>query len=197
MKKNDPDIEFKLKNFMCRNFYDIRAFGAVITTFTKGNLNCGQVRGPVQLGFAKSVDPIMPQEITITRMAASTEKDPAHTMGRKFIVPYALYRADGYISANLAQKVTGFNEDDLELFWKAILNMFELDHSAARGKMSTRKLFIFKHESILGNAPAYKLFDLIKIHKKDKEITPRSFDDYEVSVDNNNLPSGVILEEKE
>lgn len=197
LKKNDPDIEFKLKNFMCRNFYDIRAFGAVITTFTKGNLNCGQVRGPVQLGFAKSVDPIMPQEITITRMAASTEKDPAHTMGRKFIVPYALYRADGYISANLAQKVTGFNEDDLELFWKAILNMFELDHSAARGKMSTRKLFIFKHESILGNAPAYKLFDLIKIHKKDKEITPRSFDDYEVSVDNNNLPSGVILEEKE
>ena len=197
LKKNDPDIEFKLKNFMCRNFYDIRAFGAVITTFTKGNLNCGQVRGPVQLGFAKSVDPIMPQEITITRMAASTEKDPAHTMGRKFIVPYALYRADGYISANLAQKVTGFNEDDLELFWKAILNMFELDHSAARGKMSTRKLFVFKHESILGNAPAYKLFDLIKIHKKDKEITPRSFDDYEVSVDNNNLPSGVILEEKE
>ena len=197
LKKNDPDIEFKLKNFMCRNFYDIRAFGAVITTFTKGNLNCGQVRGPVQLGFAKSVDPIMPQEITITRMAASTEKDPAHTMGRKFIVPYALYRVDGYISANLAQKVTGFNEDDLELFWKAILNMFELDHSAARGKMSTRKLFIFKHESILGNAPAYKLFDLIKIHKKDKEITPRSFDDYEVSVDNNNLPSGVILEEKE
>jgi len=196
LKKNNPDIEVKLKDFMCKNFFDIRAFGAVMTTFTKLNLNCGQVRGPIQLGFAKSIDPIMPQEISITRLVGATANDPPHTIGRKFIVPYALYRVNGFISANLAQRVTHFSEDDLAKFWEAILNMFDLDHSAARGIMSVRKLFVFKHESILGNAPAYKLFDLIKVHKKDAEITPRKYDDYEVILDKDNIPNGVSVEEK-
>ncbi|MBR3622210.1 MAG: type I-C CRISPR-associated protein Cas7/Csd2 [Selenomonadaceae bacterium] len=192
LKKNDPDIEVKLRNFMCENFFDIRTFGAVMTTFTKGSLNCGQVRGPVQLGFAKSIDPIMPQEITVTRLVGATENDPPHTMGRKFIVPYALYRVDGYISANFA-KVTGFSEDDLEKLWNAIINMFELDHSAARGKMSVRRLLVYKHDNPLGNAPAYKLFDLIKICKKDEDIVPRSYDDYEISINKSDCPKGVTL----
>ena len=131
MKKDDPELDRKIRDFMCQNFYDIRTFGAVMTTFVKANLNCGQVRGPVQLGFAKSVDPILPQEITITRVAITTESDAEKKgteMGRKYIVPYGLYRAEGYISANQARKVTGFSEEDLELLWEAILNMFENDH---------------------------------------------------------------------
>ena len=142
MKKDDPELDRKVRDFMCRNFYDIRTFGAVMTTFVKANLNCGQVRGPVQLGFAKSVDPVLPQEVTITRVAITTESDAEKKgteMGRKYIVPYGLYRVEGYISANLARKVTGFSEDDLELLWQAILNMFENDRSAARGKMAVRK----------------------------------------------------------
>ena len=196
LKKKHPDIDLKLKNFMCENFFDIRAFGAVMTTFTKGNLNCGQVRGPVQFGFAKSIDPIMPQEITITRLTGASVNDPPHTMGRKFIVPYALYRVHGFISANLAQKVTGFNEKDLEILWDSIKNMFEDDHSAARGIMSVRKLIVFKHESIFGNAPSNKLFDLIKITKKDSEKPARSYQDYEVIVDKDACPDGVTCEEK-
>ena len=136
LKKTDPMLDVKVRDFMCQNFYDIRTFGAVMTTFVKANLNCGQVRGPVQMGFAKSVDPILPQEITITRVAITTEEDAAKKgteMGRKYIVPYGLYRVEGYVSANLARKVTGFSEEDLELLWKAILNMFENDHAAARG----------------------------------------------------------------
>ena len=166
MKKDDPELDRKIRDFMCQNFYDIRTFGAVMTTFVKANLNCGQVRGPVQLGFAKSVDPILPQEITITRVAITTESDAEKKgteMGRKYIVPYGLYRAEGYISANQARKVTGFSEEDLELLWEAILNMFENDHSAARGKMAVRKLIIFKHDSELGCAPAHKLFDSVKV----------------------------------
>lgn len=152
-KKKDAKLDEKLRDFMCSNFYDIRTFGAVMTTFVKGTLNCGQVRGPVQLGFARSVDPIMPQEVTITRVAITTEADAEKKgteMGRKYIVPYGLYRAEGYISANLARKTTGFSEQDLELLWQAILNMFELDHSAALGKMAVRKLIVFKHDSELG-----------------------------------------------
>ena len=127
LKKSDPDVDVKLRDYMCENFYDIRTFGAVMTTFVKASLNCGQVRGPVQLGFARSIDPIMSQEITITRVAITTEKDAENKsteMGRKNIVPYALYRAEGYISANLARKVTGFSEEDLSLLWEAIVNMF-------------------------------------------------------------------------
>ncbi len=192
-KKDDPDLDRKVRDFMCDNFFDIRTFGAVMTTFVKDKLNCGQVRGPVQLGFARSVEPILPQEVTITRVAITTENDAENKgteMGRKYIVPYALYRAEGYISANLARKVTGFSEEDLELLWQAILNMFENDHSAARGKMAVRKLIIFKHDSELGCAPAHKLFDGVKVQrKKDVEIA-RGFTDYVVELASE-LPDGV------
>lgn len=193
-KKKDEKLDEKLRDFMCANFFDIRTFGAVMTTFVKGALNCGQIRGPVQLGFARSVDPIMPQEVTITRVAITTEADAEKKgteMGRKYIVPYGLYRAEGYISANLARKTTGFSEEDLELLWQAILNMFELDHSAARGKMAVRELIVFKHASELGNAPAYKLFDLVKAQKKSDVVAPRIYADYEVTVDETKLPDGV------
>lgn len=192
-KKDDPDLDIKMRDFMCGNFYDIRTFGAVMTTFVKDNLNCGQVRGPVQIGFARSVDPIIPQEITITRIAITTKDDAEKKnteMGRKYIVPYGLYRAEGYVSANLARKVTGFSEEDLELLWQSILNMFENDHSAARGKMAVRKLIIFKHDSELGNAPSYKLFDSIKVVKKDGVDVPRSFEDYSLILPSE-LPQGV------
>ena len=154
LKKSDPDVDRKLRDYMCENFYDIRTFGAVMTTFVKASLNCGQVRGPVQLGFARSIDPIISQEVTITRVAITTEKDAENKsteMGRKSIVPYGLYRLEGYISANLARKVTGFSEEDLELLWDAIINMFENDHSAARGKMAVRELIVFKHSKELGD----------------------------------------------
>lgn len=194
IKKDNPEIDLKIRNFMCQNFFDIRTFGAVMTTFVKAYLNCGQVRGPVQLGFARSVDPVFPQEITITRCAITTIADSEknnNTMGNKFIIPYGLYVAEGYISANLARKVTGFSEDDLELLWNAILNMFEYDHAAARGKMAVRKLVIFKHDSELGNAPAYKLFDTINIKRKDNVKIARCYNDYEVNVAQADLPDGV------
>lgn len=193
-KKKDADLDVKIRDFMCSNFFDIRTFGAVMTTFVKGALNCGQVRGPVQLGFARSVDPILPQEVTITRVAITTEADAEKKgteMGRKYIVPYGLYRAEGYISANLARKTTGFSEADLELLWQAILNMFELDHSAARGKMSVRELIVFRHDSELGNAPAYKLFDLVKAERNPGVVAPRAYSDYHISVDEEKLPTGV------
>lgn len=197
-KKKDDKLDEKLRNFMCENFFDIRTFGAVMTTFVKGALNCGQVRGPVQLGFARSIDPILPQEVTITRVAITTEADAEKKgteMGRKYIVPYALYRAEGYVSANLARKVTGFSEDDLKLLWDAILNMFEHDHSAARGKMAVRELIVFRHDSELGNAPAYKLFELVHAAKRNEELTaPRSYSDYAVTVDEARLPAGVTCE---
>ena len=182
---------------MCRNFYDVRTFGAVMTTFVKANLNCGQVRGPVQMGFARSIDPIMPQEITITRVAITTEADAENKgteMGRKYIVPYGLYRAEGFVSANLARKVTGFSEDDLSLLWQAILNMFENDHSAARGKMCVRELIVFRHDSELGNAPAHKLFDAVKVRRVNSTAAPRSYSDYTVDVDMASLPAGVTCQ---
>ena len=193
-KKKDADLDVKIRDFMCSNFFDIRTFGAVMTTFVKGALNCGQVRGPVQLGFARSVDPILPQEVTITRVAIAKEADAENKsteMGRKYIVPYGLYRAEGYISANLARKTTGFSEADLELLWQAILNMFELDHSAARGKMSVRELIVFRHDSELGNAPAYKLFDIVTAERKPGVVVPRAYTDYQVGVDEAGLPDGV------
>lgn len=185
LKKDDPDADLKLKDYMCRNFYDIRTFGAVMTTFVKASLNCGQVRGPVQIGFARSVDPIIGQEVTITRVAITTEKDAENKnteMGRKTIVPYGLYRAEGYISANLARKVTGFSEEDLELLWEAILNMFEIDHSAARGNMAVRDLIVFKHSKELGDCPAYKLFDAVEVKRKEDVEYPRKYQDYIVTV---------------
>lgn len=195
-KKTDPDLDIKIRDFMCRNFYDIRTFGAVMTTFVKAALNCGQVRGPVQLGFARSIDPIFQQDVTITRIAITTEADAERKsteMGRKFVVPYGLYRTDGYVSANLARKSTGFSEEDLKLLWEAILNMFEHDHSAARGKMAVRELIVFEHENELGNAPAHKLFDLVKVKKQDDCIAPRAYSDYIVTIDADGLPQGVSL----
>lgn len=194
LKKNDPEADLKIRDFMCKNFFDIRTFGAVMTTFVKSALNCGQVRGPVQLGFARSIDPILPQEVTITRLAITTEKDAMgkkNEIGRKFIVPYALYKVEGYVSANLARKVTGFSEDDLALLWKSIINMFECDHSAARGNMAVRELIVFKHASELGEAPAYKLFDTVSVKRKDENAAAREYNDYEVTVDESKLPDGV------
>ena len=197
-KKKDPDIDLKIRNWMCQNFYDIRTFGAVMTTFTKAKLNCGQVRGPVQIGFAKSVDPVIPQEITITRVAITTEKDAENKnneMGSKYIIPYGLYRCEGFVSANLARKTTGFTEEDLNLLWDAIYNMFEEDHSAARGKMAVRELIIFKHDSELGNAPSHKLFELVSVKRKDEDSSApaRAFEDYVVSIKEDQLPNGVSL----
>ena len=191
-KKDDPDLDRKIRDFMCRNFYDIRTFGAVMTTFVKAALNCGQVRGPVQLGFARSVDPIVPQEVTITRVAITTEVDAERKgteMGRKYIVPYGLYRAEGFVSANLARKTTGFSEDDLALLWQAIIHMFDEDRSAARGKMAVRELIVFRHSGELGDAPAYKLFDAVQV-KKTVDV-PRRYQEYEVTVDEASIPEGV------
>ena len=196
LKKSDPKADEKLRDYMCDNFFDIRTFGAVMTTFVKAALNCGQVRGPVQLGFARSIDPIISQEVTITRVAITTEKDAENKsteMGRKSIVPYGLYRAEGYISANLARKVTGFSEEDLDLLWEAILNMFENDRSAARGKMAVRELIVFKHASELGNAPAYKLFDAVHVERAANVTTPRKYSDYVVTIDET-LPDGVTCQ---
>lgn len=196
-KKKDKDLDTKVRDFMCRNFYDIRTFGAVMTTFTKNALNCGQVRGPVQISFARSIDPIVPQELTITRTAITTEADAENKkteMGRKYIVPYGLYRVEGYVSANLARKVTGFSEEDLDLLWAALINMFDVDHSAARGKMALRKLIIFKHDSELGNAPAYKLFDTVQVQRIDESMPARCFADYRVYIDEAAVPNGVAVE---
>lgn len=190
----DEKLAKELTGYMCKNFYDIRAFGAVMSN----EVNCGQVRGPIQLNFGRSIDPIFSQDLTITRCAVTNMKDleKGQTMGRKQVIPYGLYRMEGYVSAHLAEKVTGFSEEDLNIFWNALVNMFEYDHSASRGKMATRKLFVFEHETSLGNAPSHKLFDLIKIERKDKSKPARNFVDYEINIDDNNLPSGVKLIEK-
>lgn len=187
------------RRWMCDNFFDVRTFGAVMST--KEN-NCGQVRGPVQINFSRSIESIVPLEITITRMAVETEKEAEkqsgdnRTMGRKHIVPYALYRVEGYISAHLAEQ-TGFTEDDLSLLWDALVNMFDHDHSAARGKMNARRLIVFKHDSKLGNAPAHKLFDLISVSRVTDECLPaRNFSDYSIKIDSDALPAGVVMEEK-
>ena len=187
----------KPRQWMCANFFDVRTFGAVMST---GD-NCGQVRGPIQVNFSRSIDPIIQQEVTITRQTVTKVEDAEkeRTMGRKHIVPYGLYRAEGYVSAKLANdptKGTGFSNEDLELFWEALLNMFEHDHSAARGKMAVRKLVIFKHDSDLGNAPSHRLFELVKVSKNPQANPPRSYTDYEVLVDKANLPDGVAVIEK-
>jgi len=195
-KKKDPELDVKIRDFMCANFFDIRTFGAVMTTFTKASLNCGQVRGPVQLGFSRSVEPVIPQEVTITRVAITKEEDAVQKnteMGRKYIIPYGLYRCEGYVSANLARKTTGFSEDDLELLWQAILNMFELDRSAARGNMAVRELIVFKHDSELGNAPAWKLFEAVKVQRKPEVEVARSYNDYTVTVQEDAIPQGVMV----
>mgnify|MGYP004619951157 FL=1 len=196
--KNIKDAKEKTaaaRRFMCNNYYDIRTFGAVMST----GKNAGQVRGPIQLTFARSVDSVATAEHSITRIAVATSGEAEkqngenHTMGRKATIPYGLYVCHGFISANLA-KQTGFSEEDLQLFWEALKNMFDIDRSAARGLMSAQKLIVFKHDSVLGNAPANKLFDLIKI-EKNTDSAPRSFKDYNVTIDKDALPSGVTVEE--
>lgn len=185
--------------WLCQNFFDIRTFGAVLSL--KSAPNCGQVRGPVQLTFARSVDPIVAQEHSITRMAVATEAEAEkqqgdnRTMGRKHTVPYGLYVAHGFVSGFLA-KQTGFSESDLELFWQALAQMFDHDRSAARGEMATRGLYVFKHDTELGSASAYSLFDLIKVRKTEATNIPRSFADYQVTVDAANVPAGVTLIQK-
>lgn len=192
---NKVDNALKARNWMCQNFYDIRAFGAVMSL---KDYNCGQVRGPVQMTFARSLDPVLASEHTITRMAVATAKDADkqggdnRTMGRKFTIPYGLYRENGFINPFFADQ-TGFNDNDLELFWKALKQMFDLDRSAARGLMASQKLIVFKHASKLGNAPANVLFDAVKVAKKDGVIYPRSFEDYQVEIDGNAIPAGVEL----
>lgn len=191
--KKAEDVK-KACEYMCRNYFDVRAFGAVMST---GEDPCGIVRGPVQLTFGRSISPIFIEDVTITRQARTTE-DRAESgnteMGRKSIIPYALYRAEGYISAALAQKSTKLSEEDLEVLWNAIINMFENDHSAARGKMCMRKLYIFKHDCLLGDAPSHVLFDKIDVKQISSE-PPRAFHDYEIEIDRQ-MPEGVELIEK-
>ena len=194
-KRKGGDKVEEARQWMCQNFYDVRTFGAVMST----GINCGQVRGAVQMTFARSIDPVIASEHSITRMAVATEKEAEkqdgdnRTMGRKFTVPYGLYVAHGFVSAHLADQ-TGFSETDLELLWQALAEMFEHDRSAARGEMATRGLYVFKHEGKLGNAPAYSLFERIKAEKQVE--VPRSFKDYMVTVDTDNLPNGVELQRK-
>lgn len=184
------------RKVMCDRYYDVRTFGAVMTT----GKNAGQVRGPIQFTFARSIDPIVTAEHSITRMAVATEKEAENqkgdnrTMGRKATVPYGLYLTHGFISPSLAAQ-TGFDTDDLALFFESLKNMFEVDHSAARGLMSPRKLIVFRHDSKLGNAPAHELFDLVKIERKADVAVPRDFSDYEITINRDKLPEGVTVEE--
>lgn len=194
----DADKAKAVTDWMCANFFDIRTFGAVMGT----EINAGQVRGPIQVCFATSIDPVVPLEVSITRMAVTTEKEAEkqsgdnRTMGRKHIIPYGLYRAHGFVSAKLAEK-SGFSNDDLELVWRALTNMFEHDRSAARGEMAARKLVVFKHENAMGNAPAHRLFDLVKVERVSGETeTPaRNYGDYKVTVDAGAAPQGVAIRE--
>jgi CRISPR-associated protein Csd2 len=193
-RKGSSDDVDKARRWMCQNFYDVRTFGAVMST----GVNCGQVRGPVQLTFARSIDPVVSSEHAITRMAVATEAEAEkqqgdnRTMGRKFTIPYGLYRAHGFVSAHLANQ-TGFSDEDLALLWQALAQMFEHDRSAARGLMSTRGLYVFEHDSALGNAPAHQLFERIDVRLKDASAAPRSYSDYEVTIADGDLPTGVRL----
>lgn len=196
--KDEKNNKINARDFMCQNFFDVRTFGAVMTT---GDYNCGQVRGPVQINFAKSVHSVIPQEMTITRLAVTNEKDEkkGQTMGRKTYIPYGLYRVEGYIDANralLENGGTGFTEEDLELIFEALINMFEFDRSASKGKMMSQTLIVFKHESIFGNAPSHKLFERVKVELKEGIMIPRSIQDFDISVDLDNIPSGVDIVEK-
>ena len=196
-KRKGGDKVDEARAWMCRNFFDVRTFGAVMST----GINCGQVRGPVQLTFARSVSPVVALEHSITRMAVATEAEAEkqggdnRTMGRKFTVPYGVYVTHGFISAPLAEQ-TGFSQEDLELFWEALGGMFEHDHSAARGMMSTRGLYVFEHGSKLGNAPAHTLFERVQVRLRDGVLAPRAFTDYAVTVADADLPSGVVLHRK-
>ncbi|MCO8124949.1 type I-C CRISPR-associated protein Cas7/Csd2 [Stieleria sp. TO1_6] len=191
-----PEVE-QCRRWMCQNFFDVRTFGAVMST----KVNCGQVRGPIQMAFSRSVDPIVSLEHAITRCAVATEKEAEkqdgdnRTMGRKFTVPYGLYRCHGFVNPFFARQ-TGFSEDDLELFWKSLINMFEFDRSASRGQMAPQALVVFKHQDALGNAPAHQLQSRVCIGRSNDELPPRSFTDYTVTVDKSDLPEGITVELK-
>ena len=190
-KSKQPQVE-QCRQWMCQNFYDVRTFGAVMST----KVNCGQVRGPIQMAFSRSVDPIVSLEHAITRCAVATEKEAEkqdgdnRTMGRKFTVPYGLYRCHGFVNPFFA-KQTGFSEDDLELFWKSLEQMFELDRSASRGQMSPQALVVFEHKDPLGNAPAHKLQQRVSVSKVKTESPARNFADYALAVDESDLPTGI------
>lgn len=190
-EQNDNTLTARQR--LCNAYYDIRAFGAVLASLA--GTNQGQVRGPIQLTFARSVEPIVTLEHSITRMAVANEKDDAvnRTMGRKATIPYGLYVCHGFVSANLARQ-TGFSDDDLQLFWDALRNMFDCDRSAARGLMSARRLIVFRHDSILGNAPANLLFDRVTVNRTSADVA-RSFSDYQINVDTENLPNGITVEQ--
>ena len=193
-KGKNPDDVKKAREYMCKNYFDVRTFGAVMST---GDDPCGIVRGPVQINFARSISPVNIQDVTITRQARTTEerKETGETeMGRQSVIPYALYRAEGYVSAALANKSTDLSEEDVELLWNAIINMFENDHSAARGKMCMRKLYVFRHNNILGACPSHILFDKISVREKEN-VLPRAFGDYDIVLDEN-MPAGVELIQK-
>jgi len=195
LPKNEEEAR-KVTAWMCANFYDVRAFGAVMMT----EVNCGQVRGPIQMTFARSIEPIVSLEHAITRCAVTTEKEAEkqqgdnRTMGRKFTVPYALYRCHGFINPCLADQ-TGFSDEDLDVFWTALGQMFELDRSAARGQMAPRKLIVFEHQSKLGNAPAHTLFERVSVKRKIADAPARAFGDYEIKINSENLPSGITINE--
>ena len=194
-KRKGGDKVAEARDWMCQNFFDVRTFGAVMST----GVNCGQVRGPVQMTFARSIEPVVTLEHSITRMAVATEKEAEkqdgdnRTMGRKFTIPYGLYRSHGFISAHLARQ-TGFSENDLELLWQSLRQMFEHDRSAARGEMAARGLYVFKHESQLGNAPAHQLFDRVTVGRS-TEGPARDFSDFSIKVNDSELPKGVALEQ--
>lgn len=196
-KKLPKDVEKakELTAFMCRNFFDIRTFGAVMTT----EVNCGQVRGPVQISFSRSVDPIVSSEHAITRSSVTNERDleKERTIGRKFTVPYAVYRGNGFINPFLADQ-TGFSDDDLELLWESLANAFQFDQSAARpaGSMTMQKLVLFKHSSKLGNAPSRALLDSVKIERKVDADVPRSFVDYDLEIERSAIPEQIELVER-
>lgn len=194
-KTPKPELKDKATRWMCEHYYDVRTFGAVMSM----EINCGQVRGPIQISFARSIDPIVSSEHAITRSSVTNEKDAEkeRTMGRKFTVPYALYRAHGFVNPFLA-KQTGFSEDDLELLFEALVNAFQFDQSAARpaGSMNPRALLVFKHDSALGSAPSHALFDRVQVRKKDGIEAPRSFADYDVQINRDDLPKGIELHEK-
>jgi len=195
-KAKQPEVE-QCRQWMCQNFFDVRTFGAVMST----KVNCGQVRGPIQMAFSRSVDPIVSLEHAITRCAVATEKEAEkqdggnRTMGRKFTVPYGLYRCHGFINPFFA-KQTGFSTDDLELFWKSLANMFELDRSASRGQMAPRKLVVFEHKDALGNAPAHELQSRVTVKSRDGITSARTIDDYDISIDESDLPTGISIHQK-
>lgn len=206
LKKKDPRKASQMViEAACKAYYDVRAFGAVMTTYQ--TVGAAQIRGPIQLGFARSIDPVTIQHIAITRCVFATQKEADEksgqgTMGRRYIVPYGLYRLDGYVSAALTEKYSklsdaGLSDADLELFWEALMNMFEYDRSAARGHMTAQKLVIFKHNSKMGNAPAHKLFQLVTAQRRDGVCFPRSFEDYNFKIDFEGVPSGVEIEIRE